>query len=127
VSGDRHHLRAIQLPVNLQMLEALGRANQPSGARMVSILAAAAEAGIKVIASAPLLQGRVVGRLPEALRGQLGPALTDAQRALQFARAVPGLTAVLAGMNQVAHVEENLALAGVPPLAPEAFQALFAR
>jgi aryl-alcohol dehydrogenase-like predicted oxidoreductase len=126
VSGDRHHLRAIQLPLNLQMLEALGRANQPSGGGLVSMLAAAAEAGVTVIASAPLLQGRVVGRLPETLRAQLGPDLTDAQRALQFARSAPGLTAVLAGMSQKAHVEENLALAGVAPMAVDTFQTLFA-
>jgi aryl-alcohol dehydrogenase-like predicted oxidoreductase len=125
VSGDRHHLRAIQLPLNIQMLEALGRKNQPSSAGSASLLEAAAEAGIAVIASAPLLQGRVVGRLPEALRGQLGLALTDAQRALQFARSVPGLTAVLAGMSRTAHVDENMALAGVAPMTAQALQGLF--
>ena len=47
VAGDRHHFRAVQLPVNFQMLEALGRANQPAhGDHMHSVLQVAAEHGL---------------------------------------------------------------------------------
>lgn len=123
VAGDRHHLRALQLPLNFQMLEALGRANQP-GDR--SLLEAAAEHGLSVLASAPLLQARVLGRLPVALQARFAAGMTDAQRALQFVRSLPGLTAALAGMARPAHVDENLALRRYPPLTAEELKAFFA-
>jgi aryl-alcohol dehydrogenase-like predicted oxidoreductase len=122
VSGDRHHLRAIQLPVNFQMLEALGLANQPG---RHSVLEVAADLGLAVMASAALLQGRVLGRLPAALQGKFPPGLTDAQRALQFVRSVPGLTAALAGMSNAGHVEENLEVRAHPPLTSDELQAIF--
>ncbi len=122
VSGDRHHFRAIQLPLNFQMLEGLGRANQP-GDR--SGLEAAAEQGVAVMASASLLQGRVLGRLPATLRAKFAPELTDAQRALQFVRSLPGLTSALAGMSHAAHVDENLALRQHAPLTAAEVQAFF--
>jgi aryl-alcohol dehydrogenase-like predicted oxidoreductase len=122
VAGDRHHFRAVQLPVNFQMLEALGLPNQAVDGRRAGLLAAAAEHGVTVIASAPMLQGRVLGRLPEALRARLGAELTDAQRALQFVRSTPGVTAALAGMSRAAHVEENMALRAEAPLAAQAYR-----
>ncbi len=123
VSGDRHHLRAIQLPLNFQMLEALGRANQP-GDR--SALEAAADQGVHVLASAPMLQARVLGRLPAALQARFAPGLTDAQRALQFVRSLPGLTAALAGMARTAHVDENLGLRDHAPLTADELKQFFA-
>ncbi|MEP7357960.1 MAG: aldo/keto reductase, partial [Anaerolineales bacterium] len=100
VSGDRHHLRAIQLPLNFQMVEAIGRANQPASAGLAPLLQAAAEHNLTVVASAPMLQARVLGRLPAGLRAKFAPSITDAQRALQFARSAPGVTAALAGMSR---------------------------
>lgn len=123
VAGDRHHLRAIQLPVNFQMLEALGRANQPGGR---STLQAAAEQGVRVLASAPLLQGRVLGRLPAALQAKFAPGMTDAQRALQLVRSLPGLTAALAGMARPAHVDDNLAVRAHPLLTADELKLFFA-
>lgn len=124
VAGDHHHFRAVQLPVNFQMLEALGRANQPGTASLAPLLQVAAEQQVAVMASASLLQSQVVGRLPERLRAKFEPGLTDAQRALQFVRSAPGLTSALAGMSQVAHVEENLRLAQVPPMTTRAWQSV---
>ena len=37
----------------------------------------------------------------------------------------PGITTSLVGMGSVRHVEENLGIAAVPPLAPEQYQTLF--
>ncbi|MCC6192777.1 MAG: aldo/keto reductase, partial [Anaerolineales bacterium] len=101
------------------------RANQASAAGLVGLLAAAAEAGLTVLASAPLLQGSVLGRLPQALRARFGPGLTDAQCALQFVRSAPGLTAALAGMSRTEHVEENMDLIRIPPMPLADFQAVF--
>lgn len=124
VGGDGHHFGAIQLPLNLAMPEAAARPTQVTEAGARPLLAAAAERGITVMASASLLQSRVIGRLPAALREILGGP-TDAQSALQFTRSAPGLTTALVGMSRAAHVDENLALAGRPALEPAEFAALF--
>jgi aryl-alcohol dehydrogenase-like predicted oxidoreductase len=52
---------------------------------------------------------------------------TDAQRAIQFVRSSPGVGSALVGMKQVKHVEENLAVARVPPVSLEQFMQLFER
>ena len=125
VSGDRHHLRTIQLPLNLQMLEALTRPNQPSVAGLVPLLQAAADHGLTVITSAPMLQARLLGRLPELLRAKFPAGLSDAHRALQFARSAPGVTTALAGMSQTAHVDENLQLRSLQPMTSVEFAGMF--
>jgi len=127
IGGPDHHFRVIQLPHNLGMPEALTRANQQVEGEWVSILEAASRLGILVVASASLLQGQMTRRLAplvgEALRG----LTTDAQRAIQFVRSTPGLGVALVGMKQVAHVEENLAIVGLPPARPEDLQRVFGR
>ena len=126
VGGGQHHFRAIQLPYNLAMPEACVFKNQRLGDRMVSAIDAATELGLSVVASASLLQRRLT-HLPPALAERLPGLSTDAQRALQFVRSTPGLTAALTGMKRRAHVEENLALARVAPLSPDQWQQLFHR
>ena len=127
VMGDRHHFRAVQLPLNVQMAEAFARKNQPGPDGFASLLEVAQENGVTVIASAPLLQSRVVGRLPDDFRAKFDGCATDAQRALQFTRSTPGLTTALVGMSSLEHVEENLRLMEVEPMSPEAYRALFER
>ena len=64
--GDGHHFRFIQLPFNLGMVEAFV---QGSG-----LLETAQRAGIAVVASASLLQGRLASNLPDALAEKItGP------------------------------------------------------
>lgn len=128
VAGEAHHLRAIQLPLNLAMPEALllpnqkmpreGRGELPPGGP-APFLDAAARAGLAVFFSAPTLQGRLTRGLPPAVAEFLPGLRTDAQRAIQFARSAPGATSALVGMKHVAHVRENLEVARVSP-APEA-------
>ncbi len=127
VAGEHHHFRALQLPVNLAMPEAVALRNQQAAdGRAVPVLELAAAHGMAVMASASLLQARLAGDLPGALRAALGPQLhSDAQRALQFTRSVPGLTTALVGMSDPAHVEEDCAVALVPPLDRAHFNALF--
>ena len=110
--GVRHRFRAVQLPYNLEMDEAASLPNQ----RGRTLLQAAAEAGIAVLASAPVLQGRLA-HLSPAERARLAGLDTDAQRALQFVRATPGITCALVGTRSVAHVEENAAVARIAPAA----------
>lgn len=111
--GKGHHFRAVQLPFNLEMDEAQTLRNQSDR----TLLEAARAENISVFASASVLQGRLAQKLPQPVREALAGLRTDAQRALQFARSAPGITCALVGMKTPVHVEENAALAKVPPLA----------
>ena len=126
VAGEAHHLKAIQLPINLAMTEALEHKNQQVNGRWLSVLDAARELGLLVFASASLLQSRLSRNLPGALRKSLGDDLSDAQRALQFTRSLPGVSCALVGMSHVQHVEENLRLAQLPRLVGADLQKAFA-
>ncbi len=108
VAGERHRFRAVQLPINLAMPEAVRAATQTVGGRQVTALEAASELGLTVVASASLMQGKLTSGLPAALSDHFPGARTDAQRALQFVRAIPGVTAALVGMKTPAHVDENM-------------------
>jgi len=77
------------------------------------------------MASASILQGRLAADLSDVIGGRLGEFRTDAQRANQFTRSTPGATTALVGMSRVAHVEENLEVAAVPPAAPADYLQLF--
>jgi aryl-alcohol dehydrogenase-like predicted oxidoreductase len=123
--GREHHLRALQLPFNLALLEALGTSTQTLEGRQVPLLEAARSRGLMVFASASLLQSRLASGLPETLQPRLPRLQTDAQRALQFVRSTPGITCALAGMSRQAHVIENLATAAIPPLTPAEYRAVF--
>jgi aryl-alcohol dehydrogenase-like predicted oxidoreductase len=127
VGGPDHHFKVIQLPHNLGMPEAAIRANQPVDGEWVSALEAASRLGVLAMASASMLQGQVARNLPPLVGEALGGLTSDAQRAIQFVRTTPGLGVALVGMKQMAHVEENLATAGVPPARPEDVQRVIRR
>lgn len=123
--GKDHHFRAVQLPFNFAMLEALGTNTQEMDGRRVPFLHVARTRRLTVFASASLLQGRLSNGLPAEIRLQFQGLETDAQRAIQFVRSTPGITCALVGMSSRAHVEENLATPLVAPLNVEEFRALF--
>jgi aryl-alcohol dehydrogenase-like predicted oxidoreductase len=108
VGGTTHHFRAVQLPVSLAMPEAARLPTQPLARKLVPLLEAADALGLGVVASAPLMQGRLSVGLPQAVNELFPTCTTDAQRALRFASSLPGVATVLAGMRSVEHVEENL-------------------
>ena len=114
-AGSAHHFRFIQLPLNLAMPEAFTN----------GVLEEAERAGITVVASASLLQARLSRDLPEALAEKIPGFGTDAQRAIQFTRSTPGITVALVGMSRGLHVAENLAVAEVKPLEPQAYRDLY--
>jgi len=124
VAGDAHHFGFVQIPLNLMMPEAVVLPNQLLAGRSVPLLAAAADLGVTVIASAPTLQGRLARGLPPALAQTIGLG-NDFERAVQFARSAPGLTTALMGMSRAEHVRANLRLVGEPPLNAEKFWSLF--
>jgi aryl-alcohol dehydrogenase-like predicted oxidoreductase len=108
VGGTAHHFRAVQLPISLAMPEAARVATQPLGGKLVSLLEAADALGLGVVASAPLMQGRLAGGLPPEVHELFPGCTTDAQRALRFAASLPGVATVLAGMRSASHVHENI-------------------
>ena len=126
VAGEKHRFRFVQLPFNLGMTEALTLGNQSLDGRERTIMEAASELGITLIASASLLQGQVARNLP-AFVGQALGLETDAERALQFVRSSPGITTALVGMSSAEHVRANTRLVGIPPATIDEFSKLFSR
>ena len=111
VGGEDHRFRVVQLPINLAMPEAVRLSTQRVQGRDMPFLHAAAELGISVVASAPLLQARLATSLPPQMREALPGFSTDAQRALSFVTALP-VSVALVGMRSIAHLDENLAAFG---------------
>lgn len=123
--GKEHHFKVIQLPLNFGMSEALSSANQPVGGKTKTLLEAAQELGVTVMCSAAVLQGQLTRNLPDMIRDTFEGLETDSQRALQFVRSTPGVATALVGMKQLAHVDENLKTARVPPASWEQYSKLF--
>ncbi|HLG20903.1 MAG TPA: aldo/keto reductase [Bdellovibrionota bacterium] len=105
--GERHRFSVVQLPFNFVYREAAVAPTQMWKGRLVPFLHAAAEANILVMASVPLFQGKLLGQLPAPLAAEFKGVRTDAQRAISFVAATPGLHTALAGMSSITHVEEN--------------------
>src|SRR5829696_488443 len=95
IAGPTHHFRAVQLPVSLAMPEAARAPTQPLGRKLVPLLEAADALGVSVVASAPLMQGRLASGLPDKMRELFPGCTTDAQRALRFTSSLPGVSVVL--------------------------------
>src|SRR5207253_238745 len=65
--GDHHHFKAIQLPLNLGMTEALSMSNQKIGDKEMTTLDAAHALGLIVMCSASVLQGQLTRNLPAVI------------------------------------------------------------
>jgi len=109
--GAAHHFQAVQLPINLAMSEAIRVQTQRVNGRALTLLEAASELGVAVIASASLLQAKLASRLPQQMREALPGLSTDAQRAIAFVRGLPVVASALVGMRSAGHVRENLGAA----------------
>ncbi len=120
-----HHFKALQLPYNLGMAEAYGVPNQVLGSQTVPLLEAAKANNVAVFTSASILQSRLTRNLPPVVAETFTGLETDAQRAIQFVRSTPGVTAALVGMKHKDHVAENLKVANIQPAAVEKIAALF--
>jgi aryl-alcohol dehydrogenase-like predicted oxidoreductase len=120
------HLRAVQLPFNVHMADAFTVAAHEGAEGPQSALAFAQDAGLNVFTSASILQGDLAeaGSIPEAVAARI-EGDTPAQRAINFARSAPGVTASLVGMGSREHVRENVAAGTFEPLGASAFDATF--
>ena len=126
VAGERHHFRAVQLPFNLGMAQALVYRSQETAAGRLPALAAAEHLGLAGFGSASLLQGRLAAGLPEDLREAFPECDTAARTALQFARSAPGITTALSGVSSPTHAADNFGLSRVPPASSDRIRSLFA-
>ena len=123
VGGEDHGFRCIQLPVNLRLTTAVTLANQTVDDEPLSVLEAAAKLGLAVFTSGPLAQAALLREgLPERAKA-VDPEgnLTPAQRALRFARST-GATCTLVGTASPEHLAENLGVAALPQVGPEAMR-----
>jgi aryl-alcohol dehydrogenase-like predicted oxidoreductase len=125
VGGDSHHFRAIQLPYNLAMPEAVTRSNQIVQGGKATALNAAKAYGLAVSASASLLQGQLSRGLPPIVANAFGGFQSDAQRSIQFVRSTPGVDVALVGMKSLEHVRDTLETASKPPATLEELMRLF--
>jgi aryl-alcohol dehydrogenase-like predicted oxidoreductase len=73
------------------------------------------ENDLMLIGSSSLLGGRLA-RLPSALAKAFPGKLSDAQRSIQYARSIPGVSVTLVGMNRQDHIKDNLRLRRLPVL-----------
>ncbi len=92
---------------------------------MVPFLSVAERLGMTVVGSASLLQARLTGKLPDFLEKYFKNLQKSSQRAIQFARSVPGMTTALVGMKNKAHVVENLETAKEPALTEQELILMF--
>lgn len=122
--GNDHHFRFVQLPFNLAIPQAWSAKSQPWEGEMISAIEAAGRAGMTVVTSATLMQGRLTSDLPDFVAKCLKMA-NDTENAIQFARSAPGVTTSLIGMGRPEHVQANLAVTRHPLAPAEDWKKLF--
>jgi aryl-alcohol dehydrogenase-like predicted oxidoreductase len=118
VGGSKHGFRFIQLPYNLAYSEALLLKNQSVGSQKnLNILEATKMLNVKVFASAPLLQSRLLRvRIPDYM------GLSDqVTKLIQIVRSSPSVIAPLLGYKKPEHIQHNLKIANIPPLSESDF------
>ncbi|WP_432158201.1 aldo/keto reductase [Streptomyces sp. bgisy153] len=96
--GAEHHLAAVQLPVSLVMMTPIEQALDGKGP-----VRAAADAGLQVMASAPLHGGELPAMVDQELADLIRPGLTPAQACILAAASCPGVTQVLLAASSAPH------------------------
>jgi aryl-alcohol dehydrogenase-like predicted oxidoreductase len=110
-AGAQHHLAALQLPVSLVMMTPITQALDGRGP-----LPAAADAGLRVMASAPLHGGELPGMVDQELADLIRPGLTPAQACVLAVASCPGVTNVLIAASGAPHWKEASDAAAQRPL-----------
>ncbi|MFJ9668788.1 aldo/keto reductase [Streptomyces sp. NPDC101219] len=109
--GQQHHLVAIQLPVNLVMMTPIVQALHGQGP-----LPAAADAELRVMASAPLHGGELPGMVDQELADLIRPGVTPAQACVLAVASCPGVTDVLLAASGAPHWKEAAEAVAQPSL-----------
>src|SRR5260370_373057 len=109
IAGETHHFRFVQIPFNLAMTEALTLGNQTIAGNVKTVMEAANELGITLIASASPFHGQVELNLPAYLPEALG-LQCDAERALQSVPCTRATTTALACLAHQRYVSAHAPL-----------------
>ncbi|MFC9680375.1 aldo/keto reductase, partial [Streptomyces sp. NPDC056948] len=109
--GQHHHLVAVQLPVSLVMMTPITQALHGQGP-----LPAAADVGLRVMASAPLHGGELPGMVDQELADLIRPGLTSSQACILAVASCPGVTNVLLAASSTPHWKEAADAVAQPPL-----------
>jgi aryl-alcohol dehydrogenase-like predicted oxidoreductase len=118
VGGSEHGFRFVQLPYNLAYSEALLLKSQSVGSnKNLNILEAAKLLNVKVFASAPLLQGRLLrAKIPDYM------GVSDqVAKLVQIIRSSPSIIAPLLGYKAPQHIQHNVKIANIPPMTEAEF------
>ncbi|MCG5493253.1 aldo/keto reductase [Ectothiorhodospira variabilis] len=131
VTGDpqaRHHFKLVMMPFNQVMLEGFTRFNTATGqGNVASPIQAAHQLQLYLMASHTLLKGHLGNQSVDTVARALADLPNPAQRALQFNRSTPGVGTSLVGMSTPEHLEDVLAVAGLPVMARQAYLGMFER
>ena len=101
------HFKYLQMPLGIWGTEAITVKSQNAHSTLpISILNYALEQGISVFANSALLQGELVHCDLSVVPGS--NCLTEAQRAVNFARSVPGVHSLLIGIKSQKSIEEAI-------------------
>ncbi|MFD4412452.1 aldo/keto reductase [Streptomyces sp. NPDC058475] len=109
--GHQHHLTAVQMPVSLVKMEPITQVLDGRGP-----IRAAATAGLRVMASAPLHGGELPTMVDQELVDLVRPGLTPAQACILAAASCPGVTQVLVAASSASHWREAADAVAQPPL-----------
>jgi len=116
VGGDDHHFRIIELPISLWRRDSFATTPYHIGGRPASTLDLAAQERLLVLGSSPMGGGRDASNTTDLLR-LLFPTTSiksPTMLALQFARSIPDVHGVLAGITNPAHLEEVITTMHMP-------------
>lgn len=127
VGGAAHHFRAVQMPFNLAMPEAMMARTQSVAGELMPALQVSERLGIPAVCSAPLLQSQLLRKLPGRVQEAFSGHDSAAASLLAFVINAPGVTAAMCGMKQAAHVDENWQVVKRPRLSAEDWLAAIRR
>lgn len=107
VAGEKHHFKVIQFPFNFLFREAATASTQEWRGDRVPLLRMLNELDFMAMSNVPLLQGKLLGKLPSEIAPLFPDAKDDVHRALAFASSAPGISSTLVGMSRLPHVDGN--------------------
>ncbi len=111
VSGPTNGFCFVEVPLNVTIPAAATRISQPLHGNRGSVLLAAVDFGLKVLASSPFNHGRVFDQIePETVIEQNGIFFSAAQWMLQFVRSIPGVSCCILGTTDEVHLDKALAV-----------------
>ncbi len=116
VGGSSHGFRFVEVPFNAENLAVATRMAQPLNEILGSVLLAAMDNQLDVLACSPFNHGRLFeGILPETFIEEKSVIFSAAQWMLQFVRSMPGISCTVLATTRKEHLQQALAVRSAPP------------